>query len=241
MMHTMDDSRGFTIAEFELTLSHKGSWAETLSKASGKGLLIHPISQHEKNLVVLVFMPNTKAESIDTIKKLRRTGDIRHYEKLQDDVFRVEVDPKKSIIQSIVTNYFEFLSPVTVIDEVEKYRFGTLDISHADSCFSKLIGNLKNMRGVSILDYKSEKVERPPSPERSRLTEEDHNLIRELIASDYFNPKKKSRPRQEDIARKLKLSSGKVNQMLRNLEYMGFQNLLAVKSDLGEFRTILRK
>ena len=245
MMRIVDDFKGLPMAEFELTVRHRGCWTGILSRAAGEELAIDPVTRKNKSLVVLVLMSKARAKSIEAMKGLKRTGAVRNYAQLQEmqhkAIYQVEVDPKTSILESIVDQSFELLSPVTVKDEIEKYRFGTFDISHADKDFAKLIGELKSMRNVSVLDYKSRKTEGIATPERSRLTEEDHDLIRELIESDYFNPNSKDRPRQEDLANKLGLSTGKLNQMLRKLEFMGFQNLLAVKPDLEEFRALLRE
>jgi predicted DNA binding protein len=243
MMHIVDDFRALPRAEFELTLTHKGCWAGKLSKASGQELAIDPVVQKGKSLVVLVLM--SKGASLKALAELKQAGEIGNYEKLQEPaqkiVCRVEVDEKKSILQSIADHYFELLSPVTVSDETEKYHFGTLDISRADSNFSELISALKGKKGVSIESYKEREVQPARLTEHQRLTEQDHALIREIITTDYFNPDKKGRPKQEDLAKRLNMSTGKLNQMLRKLEYIGFQNLLIVKPDMAEFRALLRE
>jgi len=243
MMSMADDFRGLPRAEFELTLRHKGCWAGKLSKASGQELAIDPIVQKGKHLIVLVLTP--KDGSMDALVKLKRAGEIRDYVKLQEGdtkiLFRVEEPGRTSIPRSITDYYFEFLSSFTVKDDIEKYRFGTLDLEHADLKFSELLSELKKMKDVFIIDYQSRKIERAPLIEVPTLTDQDHELVKELITSDYFNPNKKDRPTQEDLAKRLGISTGKLNQMLRKLEHMGFQNLLAVRADLDEFRALLRE
>jgi len=244
MMHMVDDFRAFPRVEYEMTLKHSGCWAGALAISSGAEIAIDPIVHKGKALVVLVAVP-LHASPVEALAKLRKKGAIRNYAELQramrNFVFQVEVPRHDSIIMSMTSLAFELLAPVIVKGETEVYRFGTLDVNHAEPLFRTLLDRLKRMREVSIIDYRVKKIEQATVAEKMRWSEKDRELIRELVLTDYFNPSKTGRPTQDELAAKLHVAAGKLNRMLRRIEHIGFQNLLALRPDLEEFRALLRE
>ena|SRR2546427_2283909 len=244
MMSIVDDFRKYPRVEYEMTLQQPTSWAEKLASLSGEKIAIDPLAMRGKYLTVVVAIPS-HAKPNESLAKLRKSRAIKSYTELQrleeNSLFQVEVDAGNTVLAKMADNAFELVSSVIASGERETYRFATLDVSHAEERLATLLNEIKRSLHVTIQEYKVKKVEPTPILEDVTWDDKDRDLIKELVKADYFNPKKAGRPTQDDLASKLGISVGKVNQMLRQLEYTSFQNFLALKPDLAEFRALLKE
>lgn len=190
-----------------------------------------------------MFVPSRYEKPLLSIlKRLRKSGDIKEYE-LEDkasnilSVYIVAKDPR--VCSTIQKNKFELLSPIVITKDFETYEIRSFGEKKSNAHITALQAALEklNIRIEKLI----KKVSVPHASWSVPLLKFDDDAIKvieHLVARNYFDINKRDIT-QKEIAKKVGISTAKVNEIIRNIELVGFKNLISIHPDLNEFNTIL--
>jgi predicted DNA binding protein len=222
-----------------------GDWASKLSSKLDTPIRIRTVSCTSKEFHGRIFVPRKYERIVSKfLRELRRSKAIKAFEIEGNfgkdlSIFISAGEPR--VCYRILRNQFELMQPVIVDKNSETYSIRAFGESKSNIRIATLIEDLaKSKISIENIFRELRAPEMHSVVPPVKFDGEVLSVIEKLVEGNYFD-KNKRKITQGKISKQLDISVGKVNDIIRYVEWLGFHTLLSIYPDLNKFKSLLHE
>ncbi|EGP94058.1 winged helix-turn-helix domain-containing protein [Nitrosarchaeum koreense] len=227
------------------TTKEPDDWSGFLSSKLHKQIKIELLScTHD--FEGFVKINNLKIDNAKTVFNfLKKSKLILDYDlgKSQAGNIAVWVKAKHPLIcKNILDNKFKLSSDIEVNPGNQYFVFKSFYDDKVTTSHLKQLQNALTQRGITIKELKEKHNVNsiPHEIPKFEFNKDYRKVIELLLESNYFDQERRTMT-QEEIAKKAKLSVGKTNKIIRNLQKEGFNTMLSFYPDMSKFESKMKE